>query len=255
MAEKTNITRDMPPGSIQQDIARTRHDMSGTVEQIKERLTPSHVGEHAKENIRETAAEGMSRIKSAASRMGGAISTSAKDTGSTVLDAVRNNPVPLAMIGAGIAWLMVNRSTAASGLAERGSALKEKAGEMTGKAQETLESVSGQMQEKGSRLAGKAWDSAGRFGRSARDQARTTTTRAQELVRENPLGTLLAVFGIGAMAGFLIPQTRKEVEIMGSASESMLARAKDTAQRTFQKAQHAAEQAVHTAEEEFKKSA
>ncbi|OGW37931.1 MAG: hypothetical protein A2010_13175 [Nitrospirae bacterium GWD2_57_9] len=255
MAEKTNITRDLPPETIQQDIARTRQEMSGTVEQIKDRLSPAHMGEHAKETIRETTADRMNRIKNAASRMGGAISSTARDTGSNVLDAVKSNPVPLAMIGAGIAWLMLNRSSAGGRFAERGSALKEKAGEMTGKAQEKLEAVSGQVQEKGSRFTDKARQSAGRFGRSAREQAQATTNRAQDLVRENPLGTLLAVFGVGALVGSLIPESQKEVEMMGSASDSLLTRAKETAQRTFQKAQHAAEQAVHTAEEEFRKSA
>ncbi len=246
MAQKTNITKDTPPEMIEQDIARTREEMSGTVNEIQERLSPTHLKEAAKGKIRET-------VRDATSRIG----ITARDAGSSILNVVKTYPVPVAMIGIGVTWLIFTRSSAGNGeiMEESTSALREKAGDITEKAQAKAEEWSGQVREKGSALAGRVKESAQRIGRTARESAWGAKDRIQQLIDDNPLGISLAAFGIGALMGFTIPESRKEVEMMGSASESLLSRAKETAQKTIQKAQHAAEKAVHTAEEEFKKTA
>lgn len=246
MAEKTNITKDTPPEMIAQDIARTREEMSGTVNEIQERLSPAHLKEEAKGKIRET-------VRDAASRIG----NTARDTGSSVLNVVKTYPVPIAMIGIGVTWLIFTRSSAGNGeiMEESASAVREKAGAVTDKAKAKAEEWSGQVRGKGSELAGRAKESAQRIGRTARESAWGAKNRVQRFIDDNPLGISLAAFGTGALIGLAIPESRKEVKMMGSASESLLSRAKETAQKTIQKAQHAAEKAVHTAEEEFKKTA
>lgn len=248
MAEKTDITSETPPEQIRQDIARTREEMSSTVDEIQERLSPQHLKEHARESIRESAADKMNRMKAAASRIGRNFGRSAKQQGSTVADAVGSNPVPIAMIGAGIAWFLFSRTRTARTISEQGSSLKEQARARAGE-------VSGQVREAGSGLAGRASRSAEQIGSSAREQARSAGSRFRQLVERNPLSVAVWGFGIGALLGFSIPESRKEQEMMGSASETLLTRAKETAQKTLQKAQHAAESAAHAAGEELKKSA
>lgn len=233
MAEKTDITKDTPPEVIEQDIARTRAELSGTVDEIQERLSPGHIKEKATEKIR-------GGIRSVSSR----ISSSAKERGATIMNTALSNPVPLAMIGAGVAWLAFSRSRYRRSLEETGSNIREKA-----------EELSGRLRETGSDLSGRTRDAAGDFGKAAQKQATAAKSRFQHMVHENPLGAGLAAFAAGALIGFSFPETRKEVEVMGTASESLLSRAKERAQRTFQKAQHAAEKAVQTAEEEFRKTA
>jgi ElaB/YqjD/DUF883 family membrane-anchored ribosome-binding protein len=251
MAEKTNITKVTPPQDIEQDdIARTREEMSETVNAIQDKISPGNVKTRAKDRIREATVD---RVRTAATR----ISSTARDTSSTVLNTVKNNPVPLAMIGIGVSWLLYNRTRNGEGtmLSERGAAVKEKAGEMTEKAQAKFDELSGQMRQAGSEYASKAKYSAQRFRSVAKERAMGTQTRFQQMVQNNPFGVTLAAIAVGAALGFVIPESRKETEMMGSTSGSLLSKAKETAQRTIQKAQHAAEKGVETAEQEFKKTA
>jgi uncharacterized protein YjbJ (UPF0337 family) len=252
MAQKTNITKDTPPEMIQSDIARTRQEMSGTVGEIQERLSPAH---QATGKLRETARSTASRVSRTAREAASRIGDTARDTGMSVMTFVRTYPVPLAMIGSGVAWLMFTRTPAKEKTAERTAAIREKAGDLTGKTRERAEELSGQVREKASEFAGRAKESAQQFGRSARRKAWGAKSGLRQAIDSNPLGVGLAAFGIGALLGFSIPESRKEREIMGSASESLLTRAKESAQRTIQKAQHAAERAVETAGEEFRKTA
>ncbi len=256
MAEKTNITGEAPPEMIAQDIARTRQEMSGTVNEIQDRLSPGHVKERAREGIRDAASARMSRIRESASTFGRSVQQTAKDTGASVADVVRNNPIPLAMIGAGIAWLVFTRTqNGGAAISEAGSSVKEKAGQLTDIAQSKMQELSSQTREAGSELADKAGRSAASLGRAAQDQARSAGQWIQRMIVENPLGIMFGAFGIGALVGLLVPESLKEKQLMGSASESLLSRAKETARHTIQKAQHAAERAVQSAGEDFKKSA
>ncbi len=257
MAEKTDITRNGPPEALERDIERTRQEMSGTVSEIQNRLSYGHLKEQAKETIRESTANRVNKMKNAATRMGQSVSQTARDTGSTIVDTIRNNPVPVIMISAGVAWLVFNRTRGGNSqlISQKASELSGKAGELTGKAQEKMSELSGQAKEAGSEFASRASESASRFSRAAQEQAKAATSSLQQMLNDNPLGVTLASFGIGALVGFLIPETRQEREAMGSASETLLTRAKEAAQKTFQKAEHAAERAVQTAQEEFKKEA
>lgn len=195
MAEKTNITKDTPPDMIERDIVRTRVEMGETVSEIQERLSPSHLKEHAREKFR-------GKMRDTASR----ISHTAKGTGNTILNTVKNNPVPVAMMSVGFAWLLYNRSHDGNGryISEKASSLQEKAGELTGQVRET-----------GRELAGKAKTTAGRFGRVAQERAHVAKNRFQQTIHDNPFGVVLAAFAIGASVGFIIPETGKEKEMMG----------------------------------------
>ncbi len=254
MAEKTNIrvTPESPPGTIEQDIARTRQEMSGTVNEIQERLSPRHIKDEAKEKIR---ASTVDRMRNAANRFGDA----AQNAGSTAIDAIRSNPIPIVMIGAGIAWLLFSRTRtgeeAGSMIAQTGSTARAKAGELSGKAQAKLEEISDTARETGAQFAGRAKESASRISRTVQERATDATGWFQKMVQNNPLGMTIALMGVGALVGFLIPESRKEQEVMGSASESLLSRARESAQKAIHKVQHAAERAVESAGEEFRKTA
>lgn len=293
--EKGGMTRSTSPEVIEADIARTRRELSGTVSEIQERLSPSHIRDEAKEKIREAtvdkwkdaasrfgnaAKEQGDRLKEAASRFSGA----AKERGSemvdtfkssrtwdsiknsTAWDAIKSNPVPVILIGAGVAWLIFNRNRPSNAMSETMSSLSGKAGELTDTAQARVSELTSQAKQTGSELASKASQSASemaekasqsasRLSQTAQERARMASNRLSDYIRDNPLGVALAVLGIGAVVGLSIPESRKEQEVMGSASDALLSRAKETAQRALQKAQHAAEKAVETAGQELNKEA
>jgi len=73
------------PEEIESDIERTRADFSSTIEAIQQKLTPSELKNQA--------------VDYALSTTPGAVSVG-------LVNMVRENPIPVAMIGIGFAWLM-----------------------------------------------------------------------------------------------------------------------------------------------------
>ncbi len=246
MDEKKDITTDIPPEQIEADIARTRREITGTVGAIRERISPGHLKGQAKYKVREST---VGRAKEAASR----ISRRAKETGTQIADTVRRDPVPLALVGVGMAWWMINRSRHnGSRISERTAALRNKTGELSGKVQEKAGEFTRQARERSGALAEKAKYAAGRYRRVAQDKALDAKNIFQQTAHDNPFTITAAAFALGAVFGLIIPETGREQEVMGSASGTVLGKARETAQETLHKAQHAAEKAIETAKEEFK---
>src|SRR3712207_5266166 len=81
--------------AIRADIRETRERVGDTLEQIGERLNPQNIKEQVKDNIRDATigrVENMAR--SAAVRV--------SETRSTIVDTIKQNPVPAAMVGIGL---------------------------------------------------------------------------------------------------------------------------------------------------------
>jgi ElaB/YqjD/DUF883 family membrane-anchored ribosome-binding protein len=86
-------------GEIREKIERTREDMSHTIDELQERLSPQHVMERAKTNVREATVDTARHL-----------AERAQDAASTVAHEAREHPVTAALIGAGVAWLALGTS-------------------------------------------------------------------------------------------------------------------------------------------------
>lgn len=89
------------PAAIRAEIERTRQRMSHTVDELGYRLNPDRLKSRVKQNIHDATvgkAENMARI--AVDR--------ADETRHSIMDTLRDNPVPAAMVGIGLGWLLVN---------------------------------------------------------------------------------------------------------------------------------------------------
>ena len=79
-----------------------------------------------------------------------------------------------------------------------------------------------------------------------------TSQRLQQAHRETPLAVGLGILALGALAGSLIPRTRREDEWMGEYSDEAITQAKDAGRRAQQDAtervRSVAETAKHSAE-------
>jgi ElaB/YqjD/DUF883 family membrane-anchored ribosome-binding protein len=87
--------------AIRADIQQTRARMSQTVEDIGERLNPERVKQQLKQNLHDATigkAENMARA--AADRV--------DHTRHNLMDNIRDNPIPAAMVGIGLGWLILN---------------------------------------------------------------------------------------------------------------------------------------------------
>lgn len=99
---RTILTSD-DPDVIRGEIDRTRAEMSQTIDMIQERLTPAALKEQAvgiirdgaRKNVDEMTYQAKQRVESARMNM---------------MQNVRTNPAPYALIGLGMAWLLASRN-------------------------------------------------------------------------------------------------------------------------------------------------
>ena len=218
---------------IASEIGETREDMTGTVQAIGERLDPANIVQDAKETVREATVGRVEKMTSSAME-------TASDTGSGILETIRQNPLPAAMAAIGIGLLVMNRSN--GGSAYRADRYWEAGGRdadenragygtgsgMTDRAGETLDQVG----QKASRVASDVRSTVGEIPDQVGTTAREVGWSAQRILEDNPLAAGAAAFAVGAVIGMALPETDVERSVLGQAAD----RAIDTAQRTASEA-------------------
>ncbi|MBX3013001.1 MAG: DUF3618 domain-containing protein [Caldilineaceae bacterium] len=88
------------PAAIKTDIERTRQNMSHKIDQIQARLHPDHLKAQAQETVRDLVRESTESLTSY-------LSENSKELGASVAQAIKSNPIPAALIGVGIGWLLM----------------------------------------------------------------------------------------------------------------------------------------------------
>jgi hypothetical protein len=101
---------------IRAGIEETRAEMSETIEAIQERLNPEHLKEQVKDQVREQFQEAKATVREATI---GKAEDMARNVGDTLdearyglMETIRQNPVPAALVGIGLGWLFMNRQSA-----------------------------------------------------------------------------------------------------------------------------------------------
>ena len=270
------------PEEIESDIARTRADFSSTIDAIQHKLSPSEMMDNA--------------VDYALSTPPGAFSMN-------LVNSVRDNPIPVALIGVGIAWLMAAgrqphepvrqryarsarrpvRSAyvdeyegiddgeyyaardygAGTGDTEEGvmrrmaSKTSETTHDLKEKVSETASAVSGRVQQAGqsakSRLQETAGSAQARMSdvtRRSQAQVERAKDRFGQMLDEQPLVMGAVGLAVGAALGAVIPNTRRENEMMGSTRDDLLDRAKETAREQAETLKQSAQRVADTAKEE-----
>ncbi len=100
------------PNAIRAGIVDTRDRMSHTLDEIGERLNPQNVKAHVKDTIRETREHVTESIREATigrvEHMARSAQHRVTETQHSIADTIRDNPIPAAMVGIGLGWLMWN---------------------------------------------------------------------------------------------------------------------------------------------------
>ena len=86
---------------IRDNIADTRDRMGSTIDAIQEKFSPQNLMEQAKETARDATI-------GRAQEMANNVADTAGETGSTLMDTIRENPVPVALTAIGLGWLVVS---------------------------------------------------------------------------------------------------------------------------------------------------
>lgn len=266
--------------ALEQDIRRTRADLSETVDEIERRLSPDRLKQEAKHTVQETIDEVRDRYNP--QRL-------AEQAGRTMLDTVKDHPVPAMIAGLSIGYLFMKAGEgnghkrpyyerqrydyprrAAYGdvyfeddyyggyREPRGYERYEQGyptdAYYTGGAYERSASDEDEhpsMKERASEKASEAKHRASDFAdeaqhraRQARRQVRYGVRRAESgfdtFIHENPLAAGAIALGVGAFLGGLLPSTEKEDEWMGEMRDDVVHRAEDAAEKTMEQAKQAA---------------
>ncbi len=202
----------------------------------------------------------------------GDVMTSTRDT---LVATVRQNPLPAAIAGVGIAWLLMNRS-------KTGRAMRHDAGIASGNAigavaAGTRSTVSGAVEgashiaaaavegvshltQGAAQLGGNLAHSAGDLAHDARDsvshfahrvpqKARQVEQRMERTFANNPLAIGAAVVALGAVLGMSLPRTRREDAWMGGARTRIVQGAQAAAHDAAIAVRHLGEEAASTVSE------
>jgi hypothetical protein len=231
---------------IRSEIEQTRDDMSDTIDEIQDRLRPGNVAA----NVRDTASIAASNVRSAARE------TMDEVAESRVVQQLRANPIPGAMVGigvAGLAWLAFGsrddrwrppqgrrfasgpygRTAASAGIETAVEGAVDRAKELTSKTGEYAREVGWKAQQ---------------TTRRAQTQLQQTTrraqTRLQRAINENPLFIGAAALAAGAMIGMAVPETERENEWMGETRDNVVEEAQHVARHAANRVQGAATDAA-----------
>ncbi len=88
--------------AIRSDIDTTRRRMDDTMDALGDRLQPRHLLDELLGFLRSNSSDGESRLKQMGERLGHSCNTAMH----SVVDGVKQNPMPALMIGAGVAWMI-----------------------------------------------------------------------------------------------------------------------------------------------------
>ncbi len=113
---------------IRSGIEQTRADLSETIDALQEKLDPARIAEQVKDQIRDKASEAydsakskvreatigraekiMSNVSETVNDMTGRAGTAVKDTSSSLVQYIRDNPIPFALLGLGVGMLALNK--------------------------------------------------------------------------------------------------------------------------------------------------
>lgn len=264
---------------IRTEIERTRADMGETIDEIQERLRPSNVVSRATESVREATVGKVREFAQDAQDAftGRRRSWNGADESYGLMDRIREHPVPAALAAVSLAWLAFSgrghrhhsdraiygstaygepyiRETRISGV-EPGyrsyGGETSRGGEYPRVAHETAEGVRHAADE----VRHAAGETAARVGEATRHagyEVRRTTRRAtnelERMVYDNPLAVGAIAAAIGATVGLVVPETRREHELMGDTRDQLLEKAKDAAVEAKERVETAASRAQDAAQ-------
>lgn len=243
-------------------IGQTRAEMSGTIDAIKDRLNPEHLVQQAKDTVREAT---VGKVQDAAS----AAANTAKDSGAAVIEFIKENPIPLAVAGVGIAWLVANARRGTNGYRDSfasrpsyeygpgyagseelrpggaGAAMSQALGhigDVAGQVQDKAGQIAGQVQDKAGQIAGQVQDQVSQFGAQAQYQSQRAVDWMQRLLDEKPLAAGAAALAVGMAIGLMVPETIQESRWMGAMRDNFMQKAQRTAHDVLEvKAQQVAD--------------
>ncbi len=196
---------------IQRDIEHTRAQLDHTLSAIEQRLAPGQLFEDGIDYLRHHGAhEYMANLR----------------------ESVKREPIPLALVGVGLAWMMMSGGRAngrAEGTSPRaGGELSAKAGDaadaLRGKASAASSTVSHLAEQTSNKVSDLAEDARARArlaGETMRHGAARVRSGYEHLVEEQPLALGAIGFALGVVLASAAPRSRAEDRLLGHTSDRL----------------------------------
>lgn len=222
---------------IQLDIRHTRSQLDHTLEAILQRLSPGGLVDEALDYLRHS---------------GG------REFAHNLNEAVKRNPVPITLMGIGLAWLMLSGregryapdraadsrlgermsdmagtlggmvaasreqlSRAGESIGSAGSSMRERFDRASDRATQGTAAAGSSLHERTDRLRHTARERAARLSDSARHGMQRARGNFDALLQEQPLLVGALGIAVGVTLGSLLPPTRQEDEAMGAARDRL----------------------------------
>jgi ElaB/YqjD/DUF883 family membrane-anchored ribosome-binding protein len=251
------------PEQIRAEIEDTRAEMSQTINEIQERLSPDHLMDQVKETVRDatigkvervvgTVGETISEVTEPAREVAMLAGNAIKEVGTTVADKIWKNPIPVALIGLGVGMLVV-RNFSNGGTRSTGRTLPNRRSNYAvgdvGSVGAVGQSRYSQQQSTGASTLNQVRETASDLASRAKDSASSVGTRFGELCRENPLAVGAVAVAAGTAVGLMLPSTQFESEYIGETGERLVESVEDVARDALHKVQDTAKQMVAPGQE------
>jgi hypothetical protein len=303
------------------EIELTRAEMTSTIEAIQERLDPEVLSEQAKDTAHDVTDYAIRGAKEAAreitdhalmqareavrdvtgqaklalreatigkvEHMARTATESAGGIRATVVETIKANPMPAALVGLGLGWMLLNRrnasvsepygsgyalsgynprpyagaSPATRGLGAAADAAQQTAGQVADRAQATAGQVVDQVQGTAGQLIDQVQGAAGLVmeqvqenGGQLVDEVQEQASRAQSFLQrqldENPLLVGAVAVAIGGVLAGTVRSTPREDELLGTTRDRLMGTARQLTQQTMHKIDRVVDKAQNAANEE-----
>jgi Protein of unknown function (DUF3618) len=212
------------PEAIEEDISRTRASIDSTLTALENRLTPRELLDQAFEYARESGA---------------------REFVSNLQGSVKHNPLPVSLVGIGLAWLMMadrreRYSTAESSAeTEHSTAVGERVAQIKASAAAARQKIS-DTTHAAREGATRVREGATRMREGAREQWERARSGYDHVVHEQPLALGALGLAVGALFAALLPRTRQEDELLGGARDRLAETAKTAGEQQMEKVQRIA---------------
>lgn len=268
--------REQSSEELRREVAETRSEMDRTIDELVDRLNPAGMLSSAMR----TFVKGGSKSKRNAKRAADA----AADTGSTVLDKIRDNPVPVALMAVGAAWLLMSDDDDAEeteadhyaglqnrqyltdaqaesddddsrGIGDRISGAASSIGEGAKSAGRNVASgatsAASSVKDAGRTAAAGVKSSSRQVARYTRRGMRLSREGYETAMEEYPLAVGGAALGLGLLCGLLVPESEREHELLGPTRDSLLEQGKEVVEEAVERAKDVAASTAEAAQEKL----
>ena len=123
MAEERNTVGSSETAEIKHEIERARVEMSQTIGEIQDRLSPDNLLQQAKDGVKDAAADKARSIMNSAGETAATVAYQARGVGDSLASYGRRHPIQVALAAGAVAWMIMrsrSQSPAWYGTSETG---------------------------------------------------------------------------------------------------------------------------------------